>query len=259
MVSVGVSVRENGRPVVGLTADDFEIRDEGVVQEIAGISYEKLPIDVTVALDVSESVTGELLDRLRYAVAQLSTDLAEDDRLRLLTFNARIRRVLDFDDDRARATEALEQAAAEGGTALLDTLAVALMAPISRDRRHLILVFSDGLDTASVTNRATVLDLVRQSGATAAFVLPASGFVGGSSPAGRFYEEVASETGGQVVPMQARDDLGPTFRRVLSEFRSSYVLHFTPRGVRQGGVHDLDVRVSRSGVDVRARRGYGAQ
>ena len=52
------------------------------------------------------------------------------------------------------------------------------------------------------------------------------------------------------------DNLGSAFRRVLDDFRASYVLYFSPHGVRRGGLHTLDVRVKRAGVDVRARRGY---
>jgi len=256
MVSVGVSVHQHGQPVAGLRPQDFEVRDEGVLQEIVDATYEKLPVDVTVALDVSESVTGELLARMRAAVGQLSADLAAEDRLKLLTFNARIRRVLDFKDDRAAAPTALTVASAGGSTALLDTLAVALMAPAAPDRRHLVIVFSDGIDTASVTPRATLLDLTRYTAATATFVLPAIGGLGAEAPTRKFYDQLAAETGGLVVSMQPNDDLGPTFRRVLADFRSSYVLHFTPTNVSPGGVHTLDVRVRRRGVDVRARRAY---
>jgi VWFA-related protein len=223
------------------------------------ITYEKLPVDVAVALDVSQSVTGALLDQMRQAVTQLGSDLAEADRLKVLTFNTRIRRVLDFDDARATADAAIGQVDASGRTALLDTLAVALMAPIPQDRRPLIIAFSDGIDTGSVTDRPNLLALSRQSAATATFVLPASGGLGAASPARQFYDQLSAETGGRVVAMQPRDDLGPTFRRVLADFRSSYVLHFTPKGVDPGGVHDLDVQVKRRSVEVRARKGYAVQ
>jgi VWFA-related protein len=256
MVSVGVSVHEHNAPVADLRPADFEVRDEGVPQQIVDVIYEKLPVDVTVALDVSESVTGELLDRLRAAIAQLSADLAPEDRLKLLTFNMRIRRVLDFDDNRAAAAAALDATSAGGSTALLDTLAVAMSAASPPDRRQLVIVFSDGLDTASVTPRPTVIELARHTPSTTTFVLPAGGGLGSEAPTRKFYDQLAAETGGLVVSMQPRDDLGPTFRRVLADFRASYVLHFTPKGVKPGGVHTLDVRVRRRGVDVRARRSY---
>ena len=79
VVSVEASVRQNRRPVVGLTASDFELLDNGVAQQITDVSYEKLPIDVTVLLDVSASVTGAVLDDLRAALKQLRSDLGTRD------------------------------------------------------------------------------------------------------------------------------------------------------------------------------------
>jgi hypothetical protein len=67
---------------------------------------------------------------------------------------------------------------------------------------------------------------------------------------------LARETGGEVVTMQPNGSIAQTFKRVLDDFRSSYVLHFAPQGVAAGGVHTLDVRVTRSGVAVRARKSY---
>jgi VWFA-related protein len=259
IVAVGVSVRQAGLPVVDLQAADFQLRDNGVEQQIIDVSYEKLPADVTVALDVSQSVTGELLDSMRRAVAQLSDDLVGADRLKIFTFNMRIQRVLNFDDDRTATDAALARVSAAGTTSLLDTLSVALMAPQPTDRRHLILMFSDGMDTGSVTDRDTVLALARLRSAVVTFVLPPSGAMGEDAPVRKFYEQIAQETGGMVVFMRTGDDLGPTFQRVLSDFRASYVLHFQPSGVPVGGNHRLDVRVRRGGVDVRARRSYGWQ
>ena len=62
MVDVSVKTR-SGRVVTGLTATDFVIQDNGVRQDVSAVSYGKVPIDVTVGLDVSTSVTGPLLDR----------------------------------------------------------------------------------------------------------------------------------------------------------------------------------------------------
>src|SRR4051812_21049815 len=95
-IAVDASVRRNNRPVTGLTAADFEIVDNGVHQTVTAVSYEQLPIDVTVALDVSASVTGSVLAQLRRSVEQLAADLHTHDRLELLTFNQRIERLADF-------------------------------------------------------------------------------------------------------------------------------------------------------------------
>ena len=81
-VSVEASVRREKRPVTGLKLSDFELLDNGVPQEISDLSYERLPIDVTVVLDVSASVTGPVLDQLRQSVRQLKADLGSRDRLK---------------------------------------------------------------------------------------------------------------------------------------------------------------------------------
>src|SRR5687768_17731231 len=64
-VTVNVSVRRSNRPVTDLRARDFVVRDNGVTQTVAALVYEKLPVDVTVLLDVSGSVAGLVLDQLR--------------------------------------------------------------------------------------------------------------------------------------------------------------------------------------------------
>src|SRR6185436_10780661 len=96
-VSVDVTVQDSGRrPITRLTAADFEVLDNGVKQEIGEIGYARLPIDVTVALDVSYSVNGLMLERLRRGVVQLMSDFGAEDRLRLLLFNSKVARTLDF-------------------------------------------------------------------------------------------------------------------------------------------------------------------
>ena len=84
VVSVDAAVQRDRRPVAGLKSADFEILDNGVSQEISDVSYERLPIDVTLLLDVSASVTGSTLEELGRALRQVRADLLPADRLRLL-------------------------------------------------------------------------------------------------------------------------------------------------------------------------------
>jgi VWFA-related protein len=265
-VAVDASVRRNNRPVTGLTAADFEIVDNGVLQKVTDVSYEKLPIDVTVALDVSASVTGSVLDQLRRSVQQLAADLHAQDRLELQTFNQRIQRLVDFASPASTTDAAVARISAGGGSAVFDTLAVTMAMPATAARRHLIVLFSDGVDSSSISDPEMLFELARGSGSTVAVVLastnsqaPASVFsrhVPGAITIERLYDRIASDTGGTVVTLSSGDNLATTFRRVLDNFRASYVLYFTPQGVERTGAHTLDVRVKRSNVQVRARSGY---
>ena len=267
VVSVDASVQRDRRPVTGLKATDFEVLDNGVPQEISEVAYERLPIDVTLLLDVSASVTGEALDQLRRALRQVRSDLGAGDRLRLLTFNMRIHRLVDFAQPGSGIDGAIASLRAGGSSAVFDALAVALVSAAPPGRRRLIVLFSDGQDSSSISDAETLLDLARRSTPTVAIILaspssdrPASLIrttsESGSSTVGAVSERIAAETGGIVTVVKPGETLSSKFRRLLQEFRSSYVLYFTPSGVDRAGAHTLDVRVKRAGVDVRARRGY---
>ena len=266
-VSVDVSVRRGKRPVSGLKASDFEVFDNGVPQTVLDIGYEKLPTDVTVLLDVSESVTGPMLNMLQRGVGQLREGLESRDRLKLVTFNMRIRRLADFAGPGDSPDAAFDSVVGTGSSAIFDALAVALTAPGAAGRRQLIVLFSDGIDSGSVIDPPLLVDVAKRSAPTIAAVLASptrqrTATVYARSPlaapmtVGQLYDQLAKDTGGVVLTIASGDDLGSSFRRVLDDFRASYVLYFSPRGVRGGGLHTLDVRVKRDGVDVRARRAY---
>ncbi|HEY7499273.1 MAG TPA: VWA domain-containing protein [Vicinamibacterales bacterium] len=267
IVTVEASVRRDRRPVIGLKAADFELLDNGVPQEITDISFEKLPIDVTVVLDVSASVTGAALDELRRALRQFRADLGKQDRLRLMTFNMRVRRLVDFTDAAGAADTALASLAGSGSSAIFDSLAVALASHVPPGRRQLIVLFSDGQDSSSIIDADVLLDVARRSTPTVAIVLASSSLQRpaslvrtaaklSSATVGDMAEQIASDTGGFVATITPGENLTSTFRRVLEQFRTSYVLYFTPRGVERQGSHTLDVRVKNAKVEIRARRGY---
>jgi Ca-activated chloride channel family protein len=268
VVTVDVSARDGGKVITGLTAADFTVLDNGVKQEIADVTYGKLPIDITVALDVSYSVTGAQLQRLRIAVAQMMRDLGKDDRLRLMLFNERVRRVVDFTSDAGAVENAIMRATAGGATAVFDTLSVALVSAEHPDRRQLVVLFTDGADSMSFTDPKTLIDVARHSNVTVSAVLPsaaASPLVRVNLPANvtehmKVYKQLATETGGVIVPLAFRTDVTATFAKALEEFRSSYVLHFSPKGVESRGFHELTVSVpDRPKLTIRARKGYWAQ
>lgn len=267
VVSVEASVRREKRPVTGLKITDFEVLDNGVRQEISDLSYERLPIDVTVVLDVSASVTGAVLDQLRQSIRQLKIDLGSRDRLKLIAFNMQVRRLADFEAPASAADSAFASLSGHGSSAIFDSVAVALASPAQEGRRHLIVLFSDGQDSSSISDPDVLFDVARRTTPTVDIVLATAIQERAASPfarspgkppitIGRLYDQLARESGGQVIPIASGDNLASTFRRALADFRSSYVLYFTPRGVPAAGSHTLDVRVKQEGADVRARRGY---
>jgi len=268
VVAVEASVRRDKRPVTGLKAADFELLDNGVPQQISDLSYERLPIDVTVVLDVSASVTGAVLDQLRQSVRQLKADLGPHDRLKLVAFNMQVRRLADFEAPATATDAAFASLSGHGSSAIFDSVAVQLALPAGEGRRHLVVLFTDGEDSSSISDPETLFDVAKRTTATVDVVLAATtpersnaspfARAPGRPPitVGRMYDQLARETGGQVVAATAGENLASTFRRTLADFRASYVLYFTPQGVAPTGSHTLDVHVKQDGTEVRARRGY---
>jgi VWFA-related protein len=251
-VNVGVSVRRDNRPVTDLTLADFVLSDNGVAQTVSTLTYEKFPVDTTVLFDVSESVTGSVMTQLRRALADFRTALRPADRMRLVAFNMRIRELLALDAPASSTEAALASLVPGGSSAVSDALSVALASGAERDRRHFIVMFSDGKDSASITRPELLLDVARRTTPTVSIVL--------ATPARQWsdslYVDLAAETGGTVVSLLPTDTLGGSLRRALEQFRSSYVLTYIPTGVPSTGTHTLEVKVRRAGVEVRARKSY---
>jgi len=264
-VAVDVSVRDRSRVISNLGAKDFELYDNGVRQTVRDVSFARLPIDVTIVLDVSLSVSGSMLDRLRRAVAQMMRDLKPDDRLKLITFNMRVARIVDFTNNAADVERAVRATAAGGGSSIWDAVSVALVAASDPERRQLVVLFSDGVDTSSLTTSAELFEVAQHTNAAVTAVVPATALAAGGSAAVStvssgfgFLRRLTAETGGIVAPVTvAGSDLTAIFKNAFDDFRSRYVLHFTPTGVERGGYHALEVKVpGNSRYTIAARRGY---
>jgi len=251
-VRVDVLVRDRGQFVRGLRAADFEVKDEGVVQEVELVQLEQLPLNIILGLDVSDSVNGERLDHLLAAGDALLQRLAAGDRAALLTFShvVRLRQELTGDIPQLRA--ALHSVIPEGQTSLVDGTSAAFALAGSDVGRSLLIVFSDGVDTASFLSSDVVLQSARRSDVVAYGVA----MRGRISPT--FLKDLSELTGGAVFEIDSTKDLSQTFLRILEEFRQRYVLSFSPRGVSTSGWHRLDIRVRSRRATINARAGYQA-
>jgi VWFA-related protein len=261
-VVVDVSVRESARVITNLTAADFEVLDNGVPQQVTDVSFGKVPIDVTIILDVSQSVSGPTLERLRRGVLQLMRDLNKEDRLKLMTFNMRVSRIVDFTPDPAEFERALKTALSGGGSSVWDAIAVALVSASEPNRRQLVVLFSDAADTSSTLDSGTLISVAQRTTASFSAVVAAQGSPGRAgmfmTPGASVLQRLTIETGGGLFPIGATNpDLTAAFRRAVDQFRSSYVLHFTPAGVERTGFHTLKVTVKgKPKATITARRGY---
>ena len=247
-VRVDVLVTDKGQPIVNLGANDFELLDNGVPQQIDFVSYEQIPLNLVLALDMSDSVAGERLDNLRGAGTALLAGLKKDDQAGLVTFSNLVALGSGLTTDRAPVREALENAGGAGNTALVDGVYAGITLGESDVGRALLIVFSDGLDTVSWLTSRAVLDIAKRSDVVAYAVS-----TGRAQP--EFLRDLTAFTGGRLFEVEKTANLSAIFLDVLQEFRQRYLLSYTPRGVARDGWHRLDVRVKRRGT-VKARPGY---
>jgi len=266
MVVVDVLVMDGRRVVTGLTAADFELFDSGVPQTIRELYLDELPMTVIMVLDTSGSVEGERLEALRRAALALFDRLRPGDRAAVMTFSHRLRMPEDVTPDVARLRTAVAALQAGGATALRDAAYAGLALTGAEAGRTLLLLFTDGVDTASLLDDERVLSMARHSSATVYAVatreLPDVKLWGPSAPPAtddRFVTSLAQQTGGRVMYAEGNRDIGPAFERVLAEFKSRYVLGYTPAGVSGRGWRPVDVRLTKRRGTVLARRGYFAE
>lgn len=147
-----------------------------------------------------------------------------------------------------------------GMTSLLDAMGMALARAPRPDRRHLVFVFTDGVDNASLLGYSAIPALAGRTDAVLHIVLVKVTGVPGEypSPASRALEAAAARTGGALYPPnEAPADVVAAFKLAVEAFRHGYVLYYTPKGVARPGWHDINVRVTKPGTyDVQARQGY---
>jgi VWFA-related protein len=285
-VSVDVAVRDGNLPVLGLEAADFVLYDGDQRQTIDSVTVGAVPIDATLFLGTNNQSSTGLLGSLNADIKKIVALLRPDDRVRLLTLENQVTDI--FGWRVSGDPDAVANVQVGGVQSLYDACFLALMHRPDPDRRHLILAISDGVEFGSVVDSSTVRDVARRAEAVLHLVFvdpsvapplsnmrnrdeaaPASSSLGAAFlrvtwlhvlPDVRGLErlqEAAQLTGGTVRHSGSGESVVDSFRRAFDEFRQSYVLRYTPKGVPPEGWHDLRVEMAKSKkYTIRARKGY---
>jgi len=136
-----------------------------------------------------------------------------------------------------------------GDTSIIDASYAAMMLGESDVGRGLVIVFSDGIDTASWLTDEMVLNAAKRSDVVVYAVSVQSRL----KP--EFLRGLTSATGGRLYEIEKTANLSQVFLTVLEEFRHRYLVSYTPNGVDRAGWHKLDVSIKGRKV-VKARPGY---
>lgn len=267
VVNVLCTVRDGrGALVKDLTRDDFEIRENGKPRSIRYFARETdLPLTIALLVDVSGSVRNFLKSEKETAIDFFQAVLRPEDQALVTGFSSTVVRWRDLTSSVPLLKDTLESMHAipfkglpkDGGpmptTLLYDAVTSTAVNQLGKvSGRKAMVIISDGLDIGS---RTTSEIAVRQTQTANAIVYSICYPNEHESGCGNL-NALSDPTGGRMFDLRSKTPLGEIFRTIEDELRSQYSLGFEPEEVRDQSFHRLQVKVKRSGMRVRTRRGY---
>ncbi|HYG11275.1 MAG TPA: VWA domain-containing protein [Pyrinomonadaceae bacterium] len=263
LITVPVVVTDaRGKRFANLTLQDFEVSDGGRPVKLDYFSTGTERVAMLFALDASGSARAHLTRQTEAALAMF-TRFGGNSRIALLPFSEQAEFALPFTTDMNRAREAFQLPIRRGRhTAIFDAASIAVRAfnvvgADARERR-IVVLFSDGLDTASRKPHASVINDARLRGVSIYVIhfplfTPRDGQLVARRPA-RGFRELAEQTGGHYFQLgDARDalnpravyDLAPVFRAIAEDLESQYVLgYYLDAASRAHSDHRLQVKLT---------------
>src|SRR5499426_481690 len=264
LIVVNVTVTDTLESYIsGLKAEDFKILEDAKPQRILSLSFDEAPFAAAILLDASGSM-GNKLSLARAACGNFLSGLRDGDMVAVYSFSGfKVKTLQDFSESRD-APEAVWDMKARDDTPLYDAIVKSAEALAQRaERRRAIIVVSDGADTKS---KASLDEAARKT-------LDANALIYAVDMSDRavFKSErkdngaevmkmLAAKTGGRFIATPGGGGLREAFAGTVEELRRQYTLTYESTNEKLDGKwRAIEVRVGRTGLNVRARQGYYAR
>lgn len=269
VVSLAVTVTDkDGRYISGLDKPQFQVFEDGALQEIVYFSREHQPIALTLLLDTSTSMETKLPIAQQAAIG-FARQLKASDVAAVVEFDSRPEILQTFTSDKTLLENAIRKTAAGGSTSLYNAIYIGLtelrnrrLADGEQARRQAIVVLSDGEDTTSLLSYEEVLDLAKRS-ETAVYAIGLRSRDDTHSKGFREAEFVlrtlAQQTGGREFFVDDVKDLPAIYQRVADELANQYSIGYMSKNQRRDGAYRrIVVRVTEPNTITRTKQGYYA-
>ena len=253
-----------GAPVSGLGKEDFQVYEDGALQQIEYYSHEDIPVTVGLVLDNSGSMAPKRTEVIAAALAFARSSNPQD-QMFVVNFNEHVTFGLPadmpFTDQTWQLQAALSKFKTTGETALYDALAAAIehLKKGNRDKKVLIVV-SDGGDNASKYNLSQIVEMAEKSDA----IIYTIGIYTEDDPDQKpeALQKLSKATGGEAFFPQSVADVVPLCERIAHDIREQYTLAYSPANRKQDGAYRvIQVKATAPGqgrLSVRTRAGYYA-
>lgn len=273
-------VNRRGRFVTDLERDNFRVFEDGEEQKLEFFSRETdLPLRIGLLLDTSNSIRSRMQFQQEAAIHFLHNVVRRNkDMAFLMTFDSEPAIIHDFTDNLNDLQEAILRQRAGGGTALYDAIHFAcrqrmLQPPLpegeNREVRRILVMISDGVDTViSGHSLGQAVEMAQRAGVSIYAISTSTDWLSlsGTTPKKVHFTEgdkilmrLADETGGRAFYPYRAEDLAQSFYEIGDELRSQYSLAYVPTNrAADGRFREIEIKVNRRGLQVRARKGYYA-
>jgi Ca-activated chloride channel family protein len=262
LVNVFVTVTDqHGAPVANLQEEDFEVSENGEPQKISVFDKESaLPLSIVLDIDTSLSTRKDLPLELNSAKRFAHAILRAQDSLCLYEFSEIVTEVVPFTADLKTIDRGIEHVRPGAATALYDALFLGSRALESRQGRKVIVVITDGGDTASRTDYKEAVRAAQEAEAIvySIIVVPIEASAGRDTGGEHALIQLSEDTGGKYYYAESLSQLDSAFSKISDELRTQYLLAYYPsQKFADSSFRRIEVKVKAAGgLNVRHRSGY---
>ncbi|MGA7795456.1 MAG: VWA domain-containing protein [Candidatus Acidiferrales bacterium] len=274
LVNLFATVRDKHKAIVtGLKQDDFQVYEDGQLQEITNFSAESnLPITLGILIDTSGSEYYMLSGEKEAGSRFLGRVLRKGDLAMIMSFDTDVDLLADFTDDRGMLDRAINRAqinvpvggiivqgplptSGSGGTNFYDAVYLAAHDKLSDEAgRKAIVVLTDAEDTGSKLQLGDAIEAAQRTDTVVHILLVAAD--GGDQSVAR---RLTDDTGGRMIIVRSERNLEQAFDQISEELRSQYTIGYTPTNKKHDGSYrKIRVEMKNKDYSVLTRRGYYA-
>ena len=264
LVNVFVTVTDDhGAPISGLKKDDFQLREDGKEQKISVFERESaLPLSIVMAVDTSLSTRKDLPLEVASARRFARTILRPIDALSLYQFSETVSELVPFTPDLRQIEHGLDRVHNGAATALYDAVYLGSQSLLQRKGRKVMVVITDGGDTASRVKYKEALNSAQEAEAIvySIIIVPIEASAGRDTGGEHALITIAEDTGGKYYYATSMAQLDDAFRQISEELRTQYLLAYYPsQRLSDNSFRRIDVRVAgpNASPNLRARHRAG--